>query len=56
MSGAEIFAAIFRNNPPERILCFLDNESSLTQDLQIMASVPSSVFLPAGLIQLIKSL
>lgn len=56
MSGADIFAAIFRNNPPERILCFLDNESTLVQDLQIMASVPSRIFLPAGLIQLIKSI
>jgi lycopene beta-cyclase len=56
MSGADIFAAIFRNNPPERILCFLDNESTLIQDLQIMASVPSNVFLPVGLSQLIKSI
>lgn len=56
MSGADIFAAIFRNNPPERILCFLDNESTLVQDLQIMASVPSSVFLPVGLSQLLKSI
>lgn len=56
MTGADIFAAIFRNNPPERILCFLDNESTLIQDLQIMASVPSNVFLPVGLSQLIKSI
>ena len=48
MSGDVLFAGIFQKNPPERILCFLDNESSLLQDLSIMRSVPSRVFLPAA--------
>jgi lycopene beta-cyclase len=49
MKGDEIFARIFQKNPAERVLQFLDNESSLGDDLQIMRSVPSSVFLPAAL-------
>jgi lycopene beta-cyclase len=49
MKGADIFARIFRNNPPERILQFLDNGSSLADDLRIMKSVPSAVFLRAAL-------
>lgn len=52
MPGSEIFAAIFRHNPPQRVLRFLDNESSLLDDLQIMCSVPTAVFLPAALQEL----
>ncbi len=47
MRGDEIFAAIFKKNPPQRVLQFLDNETSLFQDLKILAGVPTSVFLPA---------
>jgi lycopene beta-cyclase len=53
MDGADIFARIFRYNPPERVLQFLDNESSLMDDLRIMRSVPCSVFLPAALEEII---
>lgn len=52
MRGAEIFAAIFRHNPPQRVLRFLDNESNIAEDLQIMRSVPTAVFLPAALQEL----
>ncbi|NCI48787.1 lycopene cyclase [Sediminibacterium roseum] len=52
MEGAAIFASIFRKNPPERVLRFLDNESGLMDDLRIMRSVPVSVFLPAALQEL----
>ena len=49
MGGDKIFASIFKKNPPERVLRFLDNESTLWEDLQIMQSVPTAVFLPAAL-------
>jgi lycopene beta-cyclase len=52
MKGDEIFARIFRKNPPERVLQFLDNETGLFDDLKIMRSVPVSVFLPAALKEL----
>lgn len=50
--GAVIFSRIFQKNPPERVLRFLDNESGLTEDLKIMGSVPTRIFLPAALRQL----
>jgi lycopene beta-cyclase len=53
MNGDEIFALIFQKNPPERILRFLDNESTLWEDLQIMQSVPTRIFLPAAMHELI---
>ena len=53
MKGDEIFTRIFQKNPAERVLRFLDNESTLWEDLQIMQSVPTGIFLPAALQELI---
>ncbi|MES2328402.1 MAG: lycopene cyclase family protein [Bacteroidota bacterium] len=52
MKGDDVFARIFQKNPTERVLQFLDNESSLQDDWKIMRSVPGSVFLPAALKEL----
>ena len=49
LDGATIFTAIFSNNPPDRVFRFLNNESSLLDDLHIMASVPTRVFLPVAI-------
>ena len=49
MAGDQIFTALFRKNPVQRIFRFLDNQSSLGDDFSIMASVPTRVFLPAAL-------
>ncbi len=54
MNGDEIFARIFKNNPPQRVLCFLDNESTVWDDLRIMQSVPTGIFLPAALHELLR--
>lgn len=54
MKGSEIFARIFRHNPAQRVLRFLDNESTVWEDLQIMRSVPTGIFLPAALQELIR--
>jgi len=42
-----VFEALFHNNPPERVLRFLDEQTSITEDLNIMASVPPTPFLKA---------
>ncbi len=49
MQGADIFTAIFKKNKPQTVLQFLDNNSNFLQDLKIMSSVPTSVFLPAAI-------
>jgi lycopene beta-cyclase len=49
MNGDEIFARIFQKNKIQDVLAFLDNESSLAADLQIIRSLPNSIFLPAAL-------
>ncbi len=54
MSGAEIFASIFQYNSPQTVLRFLDNETNFMEDLQIMRSVPTKIFLPTALQELFK--
>ena len=52
MKGAKIFSLIFQKNPSQRVLSFLDNESKLWEDFQIMQSVPTGIFLPAALYEI----
>ena len=49
LDGASIFTGIFSKNSPDRVFRFLNNESTLIDDLHIMASVPTHVFLPAAI-------
>lgn len=52
MSGDEIFKSIFSKNKTETVLRFLDNESSIVEDVKIMNSVPTNIFLPAAMFEL----
>ncbi len=49
MSGDEIFARIFKKNDAATIFRFLSNTSSLLEDIRIMSSLPTSIFLPAAI-------
>jgi lycopene beta-cyclase len=48
LGGDKIFADLFSKNDPERVLRFLDNESSLEDEINIMGSVPSGIFMKAA--------
>lgn len=52
MEGLDIFRLIFQKNPPARVFRFLDNETGIMDDLKIMSSVPSSIFLPEAMQEL----
>ena len=43
--GAEIFSTMFQKNPVDRIFRFLDGESSISEDLKIIWSVPKKEFI-----------
>jgi len=47
LQGKDIFRRMFQKHDIERILRFLDNESSFGEDLKIMASMPSFPFMKA---------
>lgn len=52
MQGDQIFESIFSKTKTKTVLRFLDNESSLIEDLQIMNTVPTSIFMPAAMQEL----
>lgn len=49
LEGAAVFTDLFRKNRAADVFQFLDNESSLQQDLRIISSLPFFPFLKAGL-------
>jgi hypothetical protein len=49
MAGADIFARIFKKNKAATVFKFLSNTSNLVEDISIMRSLPTSIFLPAAL-------
>ncbi|MCX6212641.1 MAG: lycopene cyclase family protein [Bacteroidetes bacterium] len=54
MEGAEIFKRIFAKNEAATVFKFLSNTSTLLEDIQIMRSLPTSVFLPAAIKVLLR--
>ncbi len=53
LEGADIFTRLFQKNDAAAVFRFLDNESSLTQDLSIIASLPTWPFLKTAIKRLI---
>ena len=51
-SGKKIFATLFKKNKPQQVLKFLDNESSLSEELKIISGLPTLPFLKAALKQI----
>jgi lycopene beta-cyclase len=52
MQGKEIFTDLFRNNKMTDVLQFLDNETSLNQELRLVTVLPTRLFLRAAIQQL----
>ncbi len=51
-SAKKIFATLFKKNKPQQVLKFLDNESSLSEELKIISGLPTLPFLQAALKQI----
>jgi lycopene beta-cyclase len=47
--SGELFTDLFQKNPPARVLRFLNEETSIKEDLSIMSSVPLVPFIRAFL-------
>ena len=52
VTGKDIFTTMFKKNRPQQVLKFLDNESSLKEELKIISTLPILPFLRAALNQL----
>ena len=44
VTGKEIFTSLFKKNKPQQVLKFLDNESSLTEEIKIISTLPTIPF------------
>ena len=49
--GKRIFTQLFKKNKPQQVLKFLDNESSLSEELKIISTLPTIPFLKAAINQ-----
>lgn len=47
LGGAQVFASLFKKNPAARIFKFLDEDSNVLEELGVMASVDTRVFVAA---------
>ncbi len=52
LQGADIFSDLFKKNKADSVLKFLDNETSLAEELKIISSLPTLPFAKAALKQL----
>jgi len=51
LPGKEIFSTLFEKNKVKEVLTFLNNESSLVQDIKIISTLPTLPFLKAAIQQ-----
>jgi lycopene beta-cyclase len=51
--GKKVFTELFKKNPVDKVFKFLDNESSLREEVKIISSLPTLPFLKAGIKQII---
>lgn len=51
LKGRDVFATMYRNNPPHKVQRFLDNDSSFFDDLRIISRMPKLPFTQAALQQ-----
>jgi lycopene beta-cyclase len=52
LEGSRIFTGLFRGNKASQVLKFLDNETSLSEELLIINSLPKTPFIKAALKQI----
>lgn len=52
MEGSKIFTELFRRNPMTEVLQFLDNDTTILQELKLISVLPKGVFAKAALEQL----
>ncbi|HEY2727596.1 MAG TPA: lycopene cyclase family protein, partial [Parafilimonas sp.] len=52
-NGDKLFAQLFKKNSPQTILKFLDNDTTFKEELKIMNSVSTKIFLPAAIKEMI---
>lgn len=52
VSGKKVFTDLFKKNTTDKVFKFLDNETSVAEELKIISSLPTLPFLKAGIKQI----
>lgn len=53
VSGKVIFSKLFKKNPVDKVFKFLDNETSVSEEIKIISSLPTLPFLKTGIRQMV---
>ncbi|MEO8765768.1 MAG: lycopene cyclase family protein [Ginsengibacter sp.] len=56
LPGKTIFSDLFKKNQADKVLKFLDNETSISEEIRLLNSLPKKVFIKAGFIEFGKML
>ena len=48
LPGAYVFTELFENNEMKEVFKFLDNETSLSEDIKLISSLPKGKFINAA--------
>lgn len=56
LGGKEIFSILFKKNRASTVLKFLDNETSVLEEIKLLNSLPKKIFAKAGFKELFKML
>lgn len=54
LAGDKIFSDLFSKNPVDRVLRFLDNETTFEDEINLMGTLPQGVFMKAALQEMFK--
>jgi lycopene beta-cyclase len=54
LPGDKVFSDLFEKNPIDRVLRFLDNETTLEDEINLMGTMPAGVFLRAAVKEMFK--
>jgi lycopene beta-cyclase len=54
LNGSEIFMRLFQKNKPQKVFKFLDNESTITEDVSIISTLPTLPFTKAAINHLLQ--
>ena len=54
LPGKTIFSILFKKNPADKVLKFLDNETTVGEEIKLLNSLPKKIFIKAGLIEFLK--
>lgn len=52
VTGKKVFTDLFKKNPVQKVLKFLDNETSVAEELAIISTLPTMPFLKSGIKQI----